>query len=159
MPRWLCLLVLPLLAASNPELAKIKSVYLLPMVHGLDQYLAARLSSLGVLRVVTDPSQADAVFTDQLGEAFEKRLKDLYASPPARAAKPAGEETAAAAKQQPDVRISSWTRGHGNVFLVDPRTRAVIWSAYQRPRDSSPDQLNRAAQRIAERLKRDLKRN
>ena len=37
---------------------------------GLDQYLANRLTDDHIFQVVTDPKQADAVFTDRIGEAF-----------------------------------------------------------------------------------------
>lgn len=155
MRRWLWLLGLPLLAGAPAGLEKVKSVYLLPMGHGLDQYLAERLTSLGILQVVADPRKADAVFTDQLGEAFELRLKELY---PPETKQAAGEaDKATLAKQESYARISSWGRGRGTVFLVDPHSRAVLWSTYERPRDSSPAQISRTAQRIADRLKRALK--
>ncbi len=46
--------------AVNAEVAGVKTVYVLPMTGGLDQYLAFRLTSEGVLQVVTDPAKADA---------------------------------------------------------------------------------------------------
>ncbi len=67
-----------LAAAPNGEVARIHTVYLLPMNNGLDQYLANRLTNSGVFRVVTDPKKADALLTDRLGAAFEKRLAELY---------------------------------------------------------------------------------
>src|SRR5206468_5543117 len=60
-------------------LSDIKTVYLLPMSSGLDQFLAVQLTTGAVLQVVTDPQKADAVFTDHLGESFEQTLADLYA--------------------------------------------------------------------------------
>jgi len=56
-----------ILGAGVPD---VQAVYLLPMAGGLDQYLANRLTSAGVFRVVTDPKMADAIFTDQLGAGF-----------------------------------------------------------------------------------------
>src|SRR6185369_14025016 len=70
------------LGANMPE---VGAVYLLPMTGGLDQYLANRLTAEGLFRVVTDPKLADAVFTDQLGAAFEQKLVDLYPPPDADA--------------------------------------------------------------------------
>jgi hypothetical protein len=77
------LLVCALLAsgALSAGVAQVRSVYLLPMPGGLDQYLANRLS--GMFKVVTDPKLADAVFTNQLGEAFEQQLAKLYPKPSA----------------------------------------------------------------------------
>jgi hypothetical protein len=81
-------LPLALAAAPNAQLARIHSVYVLPMGNGLDQYLANRLTNLGVFRVVTDPQKADALLTDNLGEAFESRFEKLYPAAKPEAAKP-----------------------------------------------------------------------
>ena len=64
--------------AHAASLSDIKTVYVLPMSNGLDQYLAVELTTGAVLQVVTDPQKADAVFTDHLGESFEQTLADLY---------------------------------------------------------------------------------
>lgn len=158
MKCWFWWLVLPLAAAQDPELGRVRTVYLLRMGHGLDQYLAAHLTRLGVFQVVADPARADAVFTDHLGEAFEQRLAGLSRS----AEQPAKESKAAEGETQPTLReeaprISGWGRGRGTIFLVDAQTRTVLWSAYEPPRDSSAPQVERAARRVAERLKRELK--
>src|ERR1041384_4177745 len=100
----------------------VQAVYVLPMAGGLDQYLANRLTGAGLFRVVTDPKLADAVFTEQLGASFEEKLADLYA--PADADKADGDE-------KPPRHISSFGRVNGTIFLVDAKSRAVIWSAYQ----------------------------
>ena len=69
------------------DLASVHTVYLLKMSRGLDQFLASRLTEDHVFQVVTDPKQADAVFTDQIGEGFETKLEELF--PPPETAKPA----------------------------------------------------------------------
>src|SRR5688500_13830221 len=69
-------------ANVHPDLMEVREVYLLPMSGGLDQYLANRLTREGRFEVVTDPKNADAVFTDRLGPAFEDKLKELYPRPP-----------------------------------------------------------------------------
>src|SRR5947209_7579518 len=69
------------LHAAGPALTQIRHVYVLPMTGGLDQYLANRLTRNGRYAVVTDPAQADAIFTDQIGSVFEERLRDLYPPP------------------------------------------------------------------------------
>lgn len=159
-------LVLPLLA-QQADWSRVQTVYLLPMGNGLDQYLAGHLTRLGLFQVVADPKKADAVFTDRLGEAFEQRMRELYPPPPppkpekAEAAEPpaeAAESKTETARQSGGAPPSSWGRGRGTIFLVDAHSRQVLWSVYQRPRDSSPDELNRTAERIAQRLKRDWKR-
>src|ERR1700688_2197854 len=69
-------------------LSDVHAVYVLPMSSGLDQYLASRLASGDVFRVVTDPQQADALFTEQLGATFEQKLTELYPAPKPADAKP-----------------------------------------------------------------------
>src|ERR1017187_9409535 len=54
-----------------------KTVYILPMAAGLDQYLAQCLTKDHVMLVVADPKTADVVMTDRLGEAFEQKMKQL----------------------------------------------------------------------------------
>jgi len=64
--------------AADPAVREVKAVYLLPMSSGLDQFLASRLTSEGVVQVVTDPLKADAVLTDKVGEALERKMHELY---------------------------------------------------------------------------------
>lgn len=151
-------------AATHPALPDVKTVYLLPMTGGLDQYLANQLTKTGRFVVVTDPAKADAVFTDRVGIAFEERWKELYPPPPPPdAPKPDAKD---AKKETPDlidaagtplVRISSFARGKGNVFLVSRQSGSVIWSHYSTPKDSRSKSLDRNADRIVDRLTEDLK--
>jgi hypothetical protein len=142
-------LALACCAADRPA---VESVYLLPMSNGLDQHLANRLAASGLFRVVADPKQAQAIFTERLGEAFEERLKTLLApAEPKPSAQNKGDETAVP-------RASSFGRGKGTIFLVDAGTRTVLWSTYEKPRNSSPQEQDRAAQRIVDRLKASGKR-
>ena len=133
------------------KISEVQSVYLLPMSGGLDQYLANRLA--GVFRVVTDPKLADAVFTDQLGEPFEQKLAELYPAP-----EPSEKDKADKDKQdKAPLRPSNFGRGRGTIFLVDVKSRAVIWSAYQKRNGSAPDTLNRTAGQIVDRIKKQQK--
>src|SRR5450631_4816591 len=63
------------------DLAHVHTVYVLKMAKGLDQFLANRLTSDHVFRIVTDPKLADAVFTDQLGEGFQTKLEEFSPTP------------------------------------------------------------------------------
>jgi len=137
--------LLTALAAQPVEIPNVHSVYLLPMGGGLEQFVASRLTADNVLRVVADPKRADAVFTDRLGEALEQRLAELL-----------GAEGGKARTEEPPRLVSSFGRGRGTIFLVDAKTRTVLWSAYEKPKNSTPDELNRTASRIVQRLKRDL---
>jgi hypothetical protein len=125
----------------------VKTVYLLPMSGGLDQYLANRLTAAQMFRVVTDPKLADAIFTDQLGEAFEQKLAILYPPPDA-------DTTDEKDDNKPQPHVSSFGRGRGTVFLVDVKSHAVIWSLYEKRVGSKPAMLDRTAVHIVQQLKK-----
>src|SRR5258708_6895341 len=74
---WTSVLAVP---APASGLGHTRTVYLLRMSSGLDQYLAVGLTKGSVLQVVADPQKADAIFTDHLGEGLEAKLDDLYGS-------------------------------------------------------------------------------
>ena len=175
MPKWFAVLTslgaLSLLEADQAALQQVQTVYLMPMGYGLDQYLANRLTAEGVFKVVTDPSRADAVLTDQIGIGFERRLEELI--PREAPAAPAAVEGAPAKTEEEKTKDSdaalsdrlkkgnqlppsSFSRGKGNVFLVNVKTRGVVWSLYERPKKILPDELDRTSGRIVMRLKKDL---
>ena len=83
-------LAVALAAPPKTELMQVHKVYLLPMSNGMEQYLANRLTGLGVFQVVTDPRKADAIFTDGIGAGLENRLAELF---PQRPVKQASDET------------------------------------------------------------------
>jgi hypothetical protein len=156
-------------AAPEAPLGQVRSVYLLPMANGFDQYLANQLTGGQVLRVVTDPKQADAVLTERLGRAFEDALESLLPQPappakPAPAAKSGEKKTdessgEAETDTQQQMRgdsthvSSTFGRGKGTLFLVDTHSRDVLWSIFEKPKDTSPETLNRTAKQIAAQLK------
>ena len=147
------LLVCGLLASLvlGADVTGVKAVYLLPMAGGLDQYLANRLTGDQVFRVVTDPKLADAIFTDHLGDAFEKQLIGLYPPPE----DPDAEEKDDSNKPQP--HPSAFGRGKGTIFLVDLKSREVVWSGYEGRIGSRPDLLDRTAVRIVREIKKQQK--
>ena len=163
---WTVLLALTAVAEParvHPGLGEIKTVYLLSMTNGLDQYLANRLTKTGRLEVVTDPANADAVFTDRLGPAFEQRWAELFPPPPAPtpaadAAKKTGTSDNPVDFSTPSpARISSFGRSRGNVFLVSRKTGSVVWSHYRLPSNSRPGSLDKLADSIVDRLGDDLR--
>ena len=146
--------------APSPALAQVKTVYLLQMRHGFDQYLANELTQRGVLAVVADPKRADAFLTDGLGEGFEQKVDDLLPVP-----KPvAAQETSTDKKDKGigdvygDVKTppSTLNAGHGNVFLVDAHTRVVLWSTYRRPKRYAPKEMKKTADQVTSDLNRTL---
>jgi hypothetical protein len=146
----------------RPELAEIKTVYLLPMTYSLDQFLAIRLTKGGVVQVVTDPKKADAIISDHIGTALEEKMDSLYGEQKAvKSADGTGDKD----KDKDDKDKNSFgggpmaggTRSKGAVFLVDPKTRNVLWSDYVRPKNSQPDELNHVADKIAAQFEKDKK--
>lgn len=154
--------------AETAGQAGVRNVYLLPMPNGLEQFIANQLTSRGLMTVVTDPNLADALFTDTVGTGFEKRYLELY--PPPEPPKEAEEDeekpqsrgsSISASLDVKDAKMerpSSFGRGKGTIFLVDRRTKTVLWSAYVRPKTSLPKDLNRAAKTIADRIEDTVKK-
>jgi hypothetical protein len=150
------------------DLTAVKKVYMFPMRGNLDQYLANRLVPSKTFQVVVDPSQAEAVFTDQLGEGFEARLEQLRnasasgcpcrATESDRVSADTKQETENQSQQGTRMRFSGSSRGNSTVFLVDIKSGVVLWSAYEKAGGSSPGFLDKAAARLVRRLQRDLKR-
>ena len=142
-------------SVSAAGLSDIKTVYVLPMSNGLDQYLAQQLTAGNVLQVVTDPQKADAVLTDHLGESFEQSLADLYQT------KPKVDEKAADANEDqgaPRARSGmQGKRGRGTVFLVNRSTHDVLWSVYELPKDTRPAGLRHSAGKISAQLAKSIK--
>lgn len=171
MKRFFLLLSCSGMVLYGAELGGVHSVYLLPMSRGLDQYLANRLTNEHLFQVVTDPKRADAIFTDRIGESFEEKLTDILPSP-----EPVAKPPATAPPEVPDdqprgrtlptetvnklanpATSSSFGRAKGTVFLVDPKSHEILWSAYQPPKSSSNTEMDRTASDIVSRLKRALK--
>ena len=153
--------------ASAAELSEVHNVYLLKMSRGFDQYLANRLTGGRVFQVVIDPKLADTIITEQIGEGFEAKLDELFPPPevekPAKPEKETKAEDADASGLMTDTvnklanPSSSFSRGKGMVFLVDAKSKQVVWSAYGLPKDSTSKELDRTANDIVSRLKHDLK--
>ncbi len=150
-------------ASVNPQLHEVKRVYILAMGSGMDQYLANQLTNAGLFEVVTDPKRADAIVTDSVGESFQKKLDDLYAPPPA----PKNSDSSAPDTAKKDglagldfgagtTHSGSFGRGKGTFFVVDRNSRTVLWSVYERPKNSTPGELSKTAARVVKHLKDDL---
>lgn len=153
-------------APVGEQLRTVRRVYVMPMGTSFDQYVANRLARRGVVQVVTDPFEADAVVTDMLGKSFETAFEKLFTVPETPEEKQAREEREKKDKEDDSghggmgnltnvivpERGSSFGRGKGNVYLVHRANKTVIWSAYLRPKTSRPDDLDRTAQRVADEL-------
>ncbi len=173
--------LLVLLAASGAllgaaDLSAIRSVYVLPMARGLDQYLASKIVSEGPFQVVTDPKLADAVLSDRVGEALQAKLENIFPTPKSpeeieaeKAAKATEKDKdtekdnsiaeglrETAGKLESPAQNSSFGRSKGNIFLVEAKSRVVLWSTYDPPKTTTARDLDRAASDIVSRLKKDL---
>ena len=133
------------------DLMEVRTIYLMPMGSGLDQYLAAQIAKDGHYVVVTDPQRADAVFTDRIGQHFEHSMDELY---PATSKKDDSDPNGFGKSQE---RVGGFSRARGTVFLVDRSSRAVIWSTFIPAGAAQPKQGEKRARRIAEKLNRQLK--
>jgi hypothetical protein len=133
------LLLLPSANAQTPA----RNVYVMTMPGALDQYLALHLTSSGVLNVVTDPQKADLILTDRIGGHFEENFEQKFG-------KPAEKDKDDASFARPGV--SGGSNSRGAIFLVDRATRNVLWSTFELPKNTTPQEMNRTAEKIAERL-------
>jgi hypothetical protein len=150
-------------AFVHPALGQVQKVYLLPMTSGFDQYLANQLAKQGVFEVVTDPKLADALIADVIGRGFEAKVLELFPPPPPPPVEKketkegeASEEPAPFDSAEKNARMTTFGRGKGNVFIVDVKSRAVVWSIYERPKDMSSKELDKTSEKIVSRLRKDL---
>ena len=154
--------------ACAADLGSVHTVYLFKMAKGLDQFLANRLTTEHVFQIVTDPKLADAIFTDQIGEGFQMKLEEIFPTPesekPAPPPKPekTSEEVApllgdTVNKLSNPASNSSFGRSRGTVFLVDAKSRMVVWSVYEPAKSGTPKDMDRTANDIVSRIKRNLK--
>ncbi len=54
------------------------------------------------------------------------------------------------------VTSSSFARGKGNFFLVDRKSRTVLWSIYEPAKDTTPASLSKVAAKVVKRLQADM---
>jgi|SRR5580698_7178911 hypothetical protein len=134
-------------AAQTP--AGARQVYLMPMAGGLDQYLAAQLTRDHVLQVVTDPKVADVIMTDRIGEAFEQKMAELFPPEPTGNKDDKKDDKGGAGKTTNSFRSSA---ARGTIFLVDAKSRQVVWSDHEKPVQLTDSQLSREAERIVKKL-------
>ena len=162
--KWTFAFLLSCAALAGADLSGVRSVYLLSMGGGLDQYLANQLTRAHIFQVVTDPKRADAVITDRIGPAFEARMGELY-PPEAPKEEAKKEETVEPVESlvgdtvnqlAPVGQMAVFGRGRGTVFLVDAKSREVLWSAFEKPADQGNVELERTAAKIVEGLKKDI---
>ncbi len=139
----LALSLAPVFAAGLPD---VKAVYILPMSHGLDQYIAERITSRGLMLVLTDPKRADAILSDRIGGNFEESLQELYGEATVKKSDKIDDSPYQRPAMQP------LTRGKGNIFLIDRQTKDVLWSTFVMPKTGDAHEVNDTADDIVKRL-------
>lgn len=139
--------------ASNPDL-----LYVLPMRGGFDQFLSNHIATAKLFRVVTDPRTAGVFLADRIGEPFERKMAELNSQRQDEDKKKSDSRTGGSQKEH-EFPTASFSSGaaKGNVFLVDARSRQVIWSGYVKPKNSTADELNRTARKVAELMAAELR--
>jgi hypothetical protein len=148
MKRLLAQMVLTIAFTAAMEGAGLQTIYVLPMSGGLDLYVAEWLARGKTVHVTTNAKSADAILTDRLGEAFEHKLDQILAKD--------DDEDDDQANGSNAERYSP-ARNRGTVFLVDAKTRRVLWSDYEKPPAyRSADKLNHEAEKIAKKLATNL---
>lgn len=142
------------------QLPGVHQVYVMPMAGGLDQYLAEWLTREHVVQVVADPKAADAVLTDRLGEAFEEKLSQIHPAEAPRSAAPDAKSDAKDGKKEESAGLGAAPHNtfrssvdRGTLFLVDARTRQVLWSDYEKPERVTASNMNREAERVVRKLR------
>jgi hypothetical protein len=137
------------LLCSAAQLKDVKSVYFYPMPAGFEQILASRIVNDHVYNVVSDPKLADAVFTDSITDAFLYKLDHINTPPPAQ------DKSANTAGYVEAPHASSFSRGKGTLFLVDAKSKQVVWSIFEKPKDTTPATLNKTAKKVIDKLEID----
>ena len=160
----------------NPDLSSVQTIYVLPMGSGMDQFVAHQVARYGLYQVTSDPRQAEAFLSDFVGTTFETRVDDLLTAAREKAEKEA-EELAKkeAAKADPSLardrsdekvedrsgefqmagdatRVHSFSRGRGNIFLIDAKSRRVLWTGFDVPKSTRPNELQKSAERLIKAL-------
>lgn len=148
------------------DLENVHTVYVLPMSHGLEQYLANVLTAQHVFVIVTDPKMADAVLTDHVDAGLQQKLDTMLAPPPPaeksdekdgeRVDSPKSSLFEPANKVSNPADTSSLGKSKGMVFLVGTKSRQVLWSVYDLPKDATSKEMDRIASDIVSRLRKDM---
>ena len=136
-------------AATGAPYSGPTTVYILPMAGGLDQYVAQWLTKEHLMQVVTDPKIAEVVMTDRLGQSFELQMKQIHPEP----AKVQKDDNGSTKTNDAAQHIFRSSRAFGTIFVVDARSRKVLWSDYETPpRTNSDRDLNRTAEEIVKKM-------
>jgi hypothetical protein len=146
-------------AAAPPQLPAAGKLYIWPMTHAFDQYLAEQITADGVFEVVVDPKLANTIMTEKIDSTFLAAMDEFFPRP---ASNTESEKAAANAKNDDSVeggerdrRPTNHPRGQarGTLFLVDVASRKVVWSTYLKEFNPSPNKLHSQAGNVVAKLR------
>ncbi len=109
------------------------------------------------------PEPQKPVAAESAAKAADEPAAPEKPASPKKTAKPEEEPPAPALLRKTENTLSNpatssgFSRAHGTLFLVDAKSRQVIWSIYAPPKDFAGKEMKRTASDIVSRLKRDLK--
>ena len=98
--------------------------------------------------MVSDPKLADAVFTDPSATLFSTNWTTSIR-------RRTSEQSGRFFDDLWSPHASSFSRGKGTLFLVDAKSKQVVWSIFEKPKDNSPATLNKTAKKVIEKLELD----
>lgn len=138
-------------SAVAADLGSAQPIYFWAMQGSLDQYLAEQAAAAGSVQVTVDPKMAKAIMTDRIDAPFLEAMDELF--PVEGREAPKKPEDSIEGDFQVS-RPSNRPKGtpKGTIFLVDVRTRQVLWSTFLGELDARPKSLHREAQKVIERL-------
>lgn len=146
----LALLAVPL---GQAQLRNAQPVYFWPMQHAFDQYLAEAVNGADALTVTFDPKLAGAIMTERIDAPFLQAIEEIFPTEAEEGAEEAQEDDSIEGdfavrrtKNRPQ------GRPRGTLFLVDVKTRRVIWSTYLGELEQDPKDLHKEALRVVEEI-------
>lgn len=143
-------------SAAAADLSSAQPVYFWPMEGALDQYIAQEASAVGVVSVTVDPKMAKAILTDRIDANFLAGMDELFPLPGVEEESSEEEEETSdsveTGLQKPRPANRALSRPHGTLFLVDAKTRRVLWSTFLGDYDRSPKKLNGEAKSVVQRM-------
>ena len=126
------------------------------MEGALDQYIAQEASAVGAVSVTVDPKMAKAILTDRIDANFLAGMDELFPLPVVEKEEEKKEDDASdsveTGLQKPRPANRALSRPHGTLFLVDAKTRRVLWSTFLGDYERSPKKLNGEAKSVVQRM-------
>ncbi len=143
------LIALSLLAVpfGQAQLRDAQPVYFWPMQHSFDQYLAEAVNTADALTVTFDPKLAAAIMTERIDANFLEAMEEIFPTKKEESEDKKddsieGDFAMARTKNRPQ------SRPQGTLFLVDVKTRRVIWSSYRGELKPDSKDLHKEARRV-----------